>query len=132
MGEFTASSIAVDQDKQEENTKKKGNVDYSKIEASVSSYKESAAKVSSNFDAFKNTSTVQSDIQFHFEDWAMYDFERIPDWFIRLTGSIRGCTRRPIEHREAAEIGRGHHRHQDGVHSHHRGPTCSQGLEAFE
>ena len=44
VGEFTASNIAVDQDKKDEDAKKKGNIDYSKIEAAVSSNKELASK----------------------------------------------------------------------------------------
>ena len=45
VGEFTASNIAVDQDKKEEEAKKRTNIDYSKIEATVSSNKELASRV---------------------------------------------------------------------------------------
>ena len=45
VGEFTASNIAVDQDKKDEEAKKRTNIDYSKIEATVSSNKELASRV---------------------------------------------------------------------------------------
>ena len=45
VGEFTVSNIAVDQDQKEEEAKKRTNVDYSKIEATVNSNKELASRV---------------------------------------------------------------------------------------
>ena len=131
VGEFTASNIAVDQDKKEEEAKKRTNIDYSKIEATVSSNKELASRViiylsflPPNFPYIKSQKPCAICLRLETMQAICLSTRICIDYEPYLLAGPNKCRPGgPLECGEAAEASRGHHWHKVGLFSNYRGPV---------